>query len=461
MNSMHSRFIKTIPLFPTLSKKAGQSALFITLIACVVILVSVNVSIGLFNQQSGKRLIASTKALQSYYVAMHGIQEAMATRMVPRSNQMNFSNRRFAAYPHSGRVYRKVNIGFNGSGPLDTNLMGIYRYIIVGGDAFRMRNGAAQGLSARLLQFASFPTESSPFYIISNGITCNPVSNLASTRGDGVALPFVTFPAGNNLNPLTNAVCPPGFVIEQTTLVARALIERDAPAAGGPQIYNLDKDQLQGLQAFLGDNFSLPADVAQGGGAFIPGQGYINDNRILSFQALWQNQDVPLVTRVVTTTRANVVPPPGSVPLGPFQVIDQFNNPNGSSNVTLPTVVPLGSTIIVAFDRPFEFRSIYDPTNAFDITNCVGVRGGAPTRNCSVSLFAGGGAIPQPLNFAPVLPGSNVLVIVPSLQPGLSRTIPLRHTLTISGLRNYSGLNTIGQATITFRVEGARDLINQ
>jgi hypothetical protein len=458
--------------------KFGQAALIVTLIICVVILVTVNVSISMLNNQSTKLLITSTKSLQSYYVAMHGIQEAMATRMVPRSNQMNFTNPAAAAYPHSGRVYNNVNFVL-GQTPVNTNLLGIYRYVVVGGDAFRQRLGGAQNINQNLLRFASFPDNSSPFYIISNGTTCSEAP-IGGTRGESAAQPVMNFPFGN-LGPIQ---CPRSnrpntqLVPEQTTIVARALIEREpnplAPPPAGNQLYNLLPDRIQGLQAYRSlptdppGRFSLPTDVAQAGGAYIPGiNRFITDTTPLSFEDVWRNTDPPRIIRVISTSRRTNprnLPPAGAInldPIGSIQFIEQFNNPNNvSNNITLNNPVPVGSTLIIAFDRPFEFRSIFNPN--FNIPICLGIRNGSPRPNgnpndCSLSVIANGDAAnPLPVNFSPVLPGSSVLVIVPSLRPGAVRGTALPHSLIINNLRNYSGVNVSAQAVINFGVEGAR-----
>src|SRR5690606_23952950 len=144
------------------------------------------------------RSVVTKQTLQTYYVAQAGLQEALATRMLPRNNYYNFvlpaapANR---YYLRSGRVYQDpVN---------QTDLVGLYRYVVVGGDSARQANGTyypANSMTpdniSRLLSTNTFP-DNSPFIIISNGATCKAASGKSMAALDQINIGPTGLPSCN------------------------------------------------------------------------------------------------------------------------------------------------------------------------------------------------------------------------------------------------------------------------
>ncbi|HEY9744766.1 MAG TPA: hypothetical protein V6C99_00955, partial [Oculatellaceae cyanobacterium] len=155
----------------------GQGALVAIAVTMLIALVLGATSMTGLMQMNSKRTVVTRQSLQTYYVAQAGIQEALATRMVPRSNALNFmSTMPGKAYPYysaSGLVYED---------PVNRKkLIGVYRYLIVGGDP--SKNGkdpngnyysstdmtvGSSSPKPRLVTFQTSPPDS-PFYVISNG----------------------------------------------------------------------------------------------------------------------------------------------------------------------------------------------------------------------------------------------------------------------------------------------------
>ncbi len=512
-------------LYQCLGKSSGQSVILITLLICLAVIGGVAASIGVFNQQAAQRNIATKSNLQSYYVAMQGIQEALSTKMIPRSNQLNYrmvrapgempgvqatmfnynepadplntglGNVRIMSYYNlSGMTFTNVRRLPRESFPQAINpndIMGAYRYIVVGGDQSRIAvngryyfdtglpgagtsrtgNGNATELQLITQPFA-FPLTSSAFYVVSNGMTCVPRAGGVAAPGQIVYRPFPLRPTCRNLQE---------FELDETNLVARVEVERASIRNLGRLNRLLDPDRITHIVVSKPDpnRPNLDADNTaefpfgqNEGGAFIPGilpngnefdtfratptPGPINNNRNtfpVNFEDLWRaglpqgqirpNSNIRLTKVMVFQSATTQLPLAnlGNRTLADFlNAVDDNVNIPPPVNMTTPTTITLAnplrvtSTIRLYFNGGIDLRSIY----RYQVNNCS-----QNPQLCNIQLRAG--ADLRDFNFVPLVPSSNTIIITPSFVLGQT------HTLTISGLRTYSGV-PIPPVNIVFRV---------
>jgi hypothetical protein len=461
-----------------MKRERGLVMLLITVLLCVLVLLTVALSLGQFDQQSGFRNITGKKVLQSYYVAMQGVQEALGTRMVPRSNQLNFRQNRLGgfttfqrpAFPGGGPVPIMPYYNFSGIvlnnvrdlNPLNlanpynpNNLFGVYRYVVVGGDA--ARNGVTGRYFDRanidgirsLTQAFYFPPNSSPFFIISNGITCVPQQGGAAQGSQIIINPYPRRPT-----------CRPGFVIDETTLVARVLLEEPVNTGAGFSIRQMLPDRVTNVTIFRGNQqVRLPSPAfAPNGGAFIPGiptqpgqlDSFVaNDSVGINFEDIWQGGAIgrPNPPRLLSVLFYNAARsqrpiPPATATEVQESIIAFRELAPGENFVEIPatTRIPVTSTIRLFFNGPYDFRSLY----RYRIEDCLDV----PTL-CNLQLVAPSAPGPEQqrdFNFVPLFPGLTSVLITPSFVLGQP------HELRIAGVRNFNG-EEMPPVTIRFTAE--------
>jgi hypothetical protein len=510
-----------------LSQCSGQSAILITVLLCLVVLAGVSASLGIFNQQSAQRNISTKSTLQSYYVAMQGIQEALGTRMIPRSNQLNYrmiqasgdmlgvqsrifsfgqpadpqnpgvGNVRIMSYYNlSGLTFTNVRRMPSESFPPFINpndIMGAYRYIVVGGDPSRRaengryyfdpglpsagtsRLGNANSTELKLIsQPFAFPVNSSAFFIVSNGITCVPRGGGVAAPGQIIFNPYPQRPTCRNQQQ---------FELDETNLVARVELEHSRLQDLVQAIKVFEPDKLTHMVVSKPDpnrpdpNQNNTAEFPFGpdsGGAFIPGilpnggefdtfratptPGPLNNNRNtfpVNFEDLWraglpQGQTRPnsntRLTKIMVFQSATTQRPLNNLgvltPADYLNAVDENVNIPPPASLNTPTTITLtnplrvSSTIRLYFNGGVDIRSIY----RYQVNNCSQK---AELGLCNIQLRAG--AEIRDFNFVPLLPSSNSIIITPSYVLGQT------HTLTISGLRTYAGV-PIPPVNIVFQV---------
>lgn len=512
-------------------RHAGQSAILVTVLLCLVVLAGVSASLGVFNQQAAQRNISTKTTLQSYYVAMQGIQEALGTRMIPRSNQLNYRMIRALTNDMLGVRSKIFNFGevadpqnpssgnvrimsyYNLSGLTFTNvrrmpadnfpqfinpndIMGAYRYIVVGGDPSRRgdtgryffdpgqpgagttRQGNQNGTELKLIsQPFAFPVNSSAFFIVSNGITCVPRAGGVAAPGQIVFNPYPQRPTCRNPRNLN----PSEFVVDETNLVARVELERSQLRDLVQAIKIFEPDKLTHLVVSKPnpnrpdpneDNIAEFPFGPDSGGAFIPGiapnggefdtfratptPSPLNNNRNtfpVNFEDLWrvgmpQGQTRPnantRLTKIMVFQSATTQRPLNNLgvltPADFLNAVDENVNvpPPASLNtpttITLPNPLRVSSTIRLYFNGGIDLRSIY----RYQLNYCS-----QRPDLCNIQLRAGTEL--RDFNFVPLLPSSNSIIITPSYVLGQT------HTLSISGLRTYAGVE-IPPVNIVFQV---------
>jgi len=368
--------------------ETGQAGLLAIAISMIIMLVLVGGTLSNLSAMDSKRNIVDRRSMQAYYVAQAGLQEALATRMLPRSNYLSFISPAGAPaavqpyYSNSGLVFQQPGTR--------TGLIGAYRYVIVGGDPSRKADGSYYGIpqgppfspgpdvtssatpTPRLVTFQSNPP-ASPFFVLSNGITC--VKNV-NTAGQDQGVDQFIGPANLTLaNQLTLSgglvpQCQTGYSPQEVTLVAQVSLEQESGALDKVNSVRMYRDRTK---------LSLP------GSAFVPGQGWVSSaNTVVNFDTAWSSQ----------STNAGLTPgrPTRLVffKFGPNNIYKSVDL-TGGSPVTVPGTVPIDASMMLDFDGPIDYRSLSSNLGGsmsyFYDSDLAGCKGGAST-NCAIKMFA-------------------------------------------------------------------------
>lgn len=137
------------------------------LMALVVVGLLCFVALGLSLSETFKFNIWSTvqkvDSMEAFNVANAGVNEALATIMVPRNNRLNFmGDATEAMFSNSGRMYTD-NVH-------QTGLIGIYRYMVLGGDPARDPN-SGQYMGTESSQFLNMYSKQR-YFVVSRGTVC-------------------------------------------------------------------------------------------------------------------------------------------------------------------------------------------------------------------------------------------------------------------------------------------------
>jgi hypothetical protein len=191
-----------------LQARAGQSALIAVAVTMLLALILMGLSVVTLNSSNINRMTAQDQSLQSYYVSQAGIQEAIASRIGPRSNFLNFRPANLRPLPPqyalSGKVYENpANL---------TKMIGMYRYIILGGDPARDRNTSAYYSNIDLL-FQDQNVSKQPIYVVSKGAICETAAGKAIYDGLEIS-------AATNKPQCKSTAVAAGGTLKETTLTA-------------------------------------------------------------------------------------------------------------------------------------------------------------------------------------------------------------------------------------------------
>ena len=309
----------------------GQGGLIA--VALILLIGSVMVAMSLANRtnQTATGAVAVKQSLQAYYVADAGIQEALANRLMPRSNYQSFVNTSgndpYLKAGSSGQAYQDPDTR--------QNRLGQYRYVVLGGDSARDKNGnyyantsMANSEMPRLYAYNTIPSDT-PFMIVSKGTICR-------TAGSRVSVA--------ELNKMTqysvDARCANGTVADSITLLAVVRINNENGSPNG---------QVVNLMSFKDDSqVRLPY------GSAVPGYGWKNANDTVDFNTMWKQGGVTL-KHIEFYDFATNQPYKGQDITGAF--------------TTIPGTVPSSATIRLYFDTPIDYRSI-SITNDRNLTDC-------------------------------------------------------------------------------------------
>ena len=428
----------------------GQAGLMIMAISILILLVLGGTTLSNMANMSAKRNIYDRRTMQAYYVAQAGLQEALATRMMPRSNYLNFIQPTGSPavvtpyYNNSGLVFQQPNT--------QQQLLGVYRYVVLGGDPSRKADGSYYGIPSgppfsagtdvtntsnptpRLVTFQSLPP-ASPFYIVSNGLTC--IKNL-NTNGTDVGIDqfmgtsaAITSARQLMLDNTQSPQCKSGYKIQETTLVARVALEQESGAL----------DKVNSVRQFRDrTNVSLTSS------AFIPGTGWANQ---FNFNTAWSSQ-------------SNTA---GQSPGRPTRLVFFKFGPNNiykSVDLTgaLPVIanIPIDASMMLDFDGAIDYRSLSNSLGGTqqylydkDLNGCKG----GNSNNCAVQLFATKtGTQYTGMLVVPILPSLTKVLLLAPLGNNLSSGNTYQLNIYPGAIRSFSyapGTNAAANAPMAVR----------
>ena len=417
--------------FTPYTKESGQGGLVAIAMTILVAMAVVGLSLAELSKTTATRTVANKQATQAYYIAMSGIQEALATRMVPKSNYYNFTPTGYdgtapdALFPQSGGVYNTVGPTSVLSNPASyPNLLGVYQYFIVGGDGTRKTDGTNR-LTTGTGPDDTFPPDNkffassynilpsdSPFIIFSKGSTCKSVGNTSVVR-PGLITPSVS---------MSNVSCAAGSVLDEIVVVA--VVGTNRMDATGTAI----RDQIISTAIYKDPaQVSLPAGPGLGNyGAFIPGVGWRrNSDAPFSFASAWNATTASDPTNSLALRR---------VIFFDFltgSILDDVDVTGATANANVP--IPSDTSIMLVFqggDLIHSSISGATPWNQ-DLADC---KTSGTADNCAVWVEAGGLPVATGIDIQTITPAQSKLVFVPTsistvwAPPGTPTTIHVNTT---------------------------------
>jgi hypothetical protein len=429
---------------------SGQAGLMGVAVVILLTLVIGGATLSNFSTIDSKRNIVDRRSMQAYYVAQAGLQEALATRMLPRSNYLNFYTPAntpkpvLPYYNNSGLVFQNPLV--NAAPNTDQKLLGVYRYLIVGGDPSRKADGSYYGIppgppfspansnvtsngtpTPRLVTFQSNPP-ASPFYVISNGFSCVKGNNGQGTdQGINQFMGSAAFITSAKQLALTNngaPQCKAGYTAQELTLVAQVSIEQES---GG-------FDKVDSIRVYPDrTRVSLP------GNSFVPGHGWVNAaNTTINFDTAWGSQSTAS----------------GRTPARPMRIVFFKFGPNtiyqsvdltGGQSVNVPNKVPYDASMMIYFDGPIDYRSfsgvsaLNGSSQYFYDRNLTGCKFGN-NWSCNIRLFSNAPGFPMytGLQVVPILPYATKLLLLAPLGNNLSTGKSYHLDINYDALRSFS-----------------------
>lgn len=447
-----------------LKPKAGQAGLMAIAVSIIIALVMAGSTLSNMSSMDAQRNLVDRRSLQAYYVAQAGLQEALATRMLPRSNYLNFVTPPNTPGPVTP-YYNNSGLVFQNPAN-QTGLIGAYRYLIVGGDPSRKADGSYYGIPGgppfaaggpdvtsganpipRLVTFNTNPP-ASPFIVLSNGITCVRDNN-ATGADQGVdkfigSTANITSAKQLTLDGNLAAQCQPGYSIQEVTLVAQVSLQQENGALDKVDSVRIYKDRSR---------LTLPAN------AFVPGQGWVTAaNATVNFDNAWGSHSSAI----------------GQDPVHPMRMvffqfgtnkIYQSVDISGGGSITIPNPVPADASMMLYFDGPIDYRSISgvawnnDATWYYD-KNLTGCKSGN-SYSCMIRLYEN---ITNPwfplytgLRVVPILPYCTKVLLLAPLGGNLNTGGQSYH-MDIGGqtqyqMNSFSFAPAANSATLTFTTQ--------
>jgi hypothetical protein len=339
-------------------------------------------SLSQMNMSNARRSIVSEQDLQLYYVAQGGIQEALGTRMVPRSNWYNLViNPAVPAYLRtSGRVYENPDF----TNP--TGLVGLYRYMVLGGDpAVDPVTGVYDPAQSNRLQ-SILPEQ--PFYVVSKGSICRNAVSRAVVSNSLV------------LNTDGQPACSvAGTVLDEMVLMSSVDMSRPDTRPNTDLVNNYQQFRRQGSQPDITVNLPAPVYVSP-----------VGVTRQFEFEQAWRASKTGNGigdAKPVQVAFHNVAETGGTAPLDPSKVLDlqQGGTPNLSQ-------IDAGSVIRLIFQGGVDHRSLFmDQKQAGNraLSQCVN-----QPATCNVQIRQKSNQrLYQGSTMFPLYPSSNQLLIYP------------------------------------------------
>lgn len=395
----------------------GQGAMIAIAVVTLVAIVSMALALNQGAFFNARRMVSNRQSLQLYYVAQAGIQEALATRLVPRSNYLNFlryagqNNNTPPLYGLSGRVFQ------NPANAVNAELVGYYRYFILGGDPAMDANTG----QTRNDYLTSNSQIRQPFVMMSKGAIC-----VADNGEVGVGVIAVQMTDVDNPRPFcTN----PNFTLEELTLVASADLSRTT---------NTTADVVTTYEIHKTDT-----NIALGRSMVAPGLNNAQPVNAVNFETVWSaGTGEPFVeqavrpTRVIFYTMAQGVPDVNkNIPI------------TGQTTNVAPAIDPR-SVIKIFFNNGVDYRTLYiDPRlNETIDADCIANAANCHVRvrnNSTGTLFTNSTLFPQ-------FPSESQLLLLPPLGTGSVMGGSQNYTIFLENLVDWQGNRLPQQYRINF-----------
>ncbi|MFM7468116.1 MAG: hypothetical protein ACKO37_01260 [Vampirovibrionales bacterium] len=469
-------------------QRSGQAAvLAIFVLTLTVLMFAAQMVAGIQRQVAMQTTFRQTNDF-SLTIALQGVQEALASRMFPRSNQLNFleftnnpgntqgSGRKiynngklvgqFPFFPESGFVYDNLD----GQNP-KKKLLGAYHYMVLGGDSAQNRLATADNNGGTtmqryltsykdLLNNVSYVPKTVPFYIVSRSLHCTDANSGRVVPGalNETMLKKLTADTLSKIRSRHGSLCSnmANTRLESKIVVLAVNLDQSDTSINA-------RDYAEGMLVFNDDFFKLPNNWY----GFVPNVGWTNGKnsnsdkgidfntaysqtsssnsyklapsrlmRVIFYDAGLKSSD-PLNAIVYDIDMSNVTPGTqvtlnGNTATGGAKVIR--NNVSWTSG--MPAIPPY-SMVKLFFQGPIDFRSIsnYDPARCDQAAN-----------QCNIMVIdRGAGGTVLNANIAPMLPSSAHFLVGTGFIPG--NGTPRLHELYVrsSAIRDYSGSTMAGQ----------------
>jgi type II secretory pathway pseudopilin PulG len=428
---------------------AAQAGLIMVAMVMVVFVLAVGLSLSQTSFTSARRTIVTKQSLQTYYVAMAGVQQALANRMYPSSNYLSWNpvggvtaldpypsaiNPNPVPDPNSGVVYQ------NPANPTAATRVGAFQYFILGGyqevdaansagDNFAFWpdtrvNGSNIPVKSAMSGFTA--GDAGRFLIVSRGMTCRGAG--ANAVLGAMNLNKLASPGDATFATSRAPWCAPGTSPDVMTMLVVAQVQADD---GTP-------DQVVAIRAYPRDT-ALPLPIRE----FVPGAGWLAAGTNINFDPVYGFGGAASPTT------------PNNPALPSHVVFYNFTNNqiqcskafNGVRNIAITPAdcqpaqtVNNKSVIKLFFKGPIDHRSV-DTTNSFQLTACR-----ANSANCNVKIFQD--TDPGPGNtWAPITnysfiyqpPNINQFIFLPQINalPGVATLHQLQ--VDTGQIRGWSG----------------------
>ena len=433
----------------------GQAGMIMVSMIMVVFVMAVGLSLSQMSQKGAERTVVTKRSLQSYYVAMAGVQQALANRMYPASNYLSWNPvgglTSMDPYPStavpapptdpvSGEVFQ------NPAAPSAATRVGVFQYFVLGGyqevDAANSAganfafwpNGTlnAVGAPVKSAMTGVPPGDGGRFLIVSRAVTCR---GAGANTVLGAINPNKLAAPGDPAFGFRIPTCAAGTQPDVMTMLVVAQVQADDGTA----------DQIVSIRAYPRDT-ALPLPIR----AFIPGAGWLNAGANINFDPVYafgggilNNPATPShVVFYNFTTNA-------------IQCAKTFN---AAAITILPGDCEPGETINnrsvikLFFKGPIDHRSI-DRLSDFQLTNC---RANPADCNIQMAVDTNPGV---PVVWGPVTgysfiyqpPYINQMIFLPNLSalPGANTLHQLQ--INTNAMRGWSGASGGGGSyTVNF-----------
>lgn len=372
-----------------IKSESGQGGLFISALITMLAITFLGLSLSMTSYVNARRAVTTKQSSQLYYLAHAGIQEALASRFLPRTNYLNFlkyigvTNNNPPLYGRSGLVHADA------LKPSQSNLIGVYRYVTLGGHA-----GVDVDTGELEEGFLTSNSINQHFYVLSKGSVC------MHKETNEVGIGVITVIGDSSGTPRPYCLNS-DYELEELTLLTEANLSR----ANDP-LY----DEIAGYRIYSDDNnITLPTPV------FIPGTTGANQiSHYVNFEDAWSSgQDFN--TFPVRPTKIAFY----NVSDDEVEAEYVFDIQGPTTTIPKSKKIDPRSVIRIFFNGGVDYRTLYiNPKNNEAIEeDCLAPD--ADLEDCHIrTRRRQNGKIFGQSTLTPNLPGSTMLTILPAIGTG-------------------------------------------